>query len=138
MLLDTHVWVAAASGDRRGAGPMLRRALERSTGLRQLHLSTLSIFELSALHLMGRLHLSLPIETWIRESVERSSVQLSEVTTTIAIDAGLISRTALPDPFDRLLVATARQLDVPLATRDRRILEYARATNQVRVVDAAR
>jgi PIN domain nuclease of toxin-antitoxin system len=29
------------------------------------------------------------------------------------------------DPADRLLIATARQLGVPLVTRDRRILDYA-------------
>ena len=31
------------------------------------------------------------------------------------------------DPADRFLVATARILDVPLVTRDERILAYARA-----------
>ena len=29
------------------------------------------------------------------------------------------------DPADRLLIATARELRVPLVTRDRRILDYA-------------
>jgi PIN domain nuclease of toxin-antitoxin system len=29
------------------------------------------------------------------------------------------------DPADRLLIATARDLGVPLVTRDRRILDYA-------------
>jgi PIN domain nuclease of toxin-antitoxin system len=31
------------------------------------------------------------------------------------------------DPADRLLVATARALGVPIVTRDRRILNYAKA-----------
>ncbi len=39
-------------------------------------------------------------------------------------------RSSLPgnfhrDPADRLLIATARELKVPLVTRDRRILDYA-------------
>jgi PIN domain nuclease of toxin-antitoxin system len=31
------------------------------------------------------------------------------------------------DPADRLLITTARALDIPIVTRDRRILDYARA-----------
>lgn len=138
MLLDTHVWVAAALDDRRQLGPRVRHLLERAAARGRLHLSTLSIFELTSLHLTGRIRLAMPIETWIRESIERSTLRLSEVTVSIAIDAGSIPGTALSDPFDRLLVASARQLDIPLVTRDRRILDYARITRQVRVVEAGR
>ena len=42
-----------------------------------------------------------------------------------------LAASALPDfhqdPADRLLVATARALDVPILTRDRKILDYAEA-----------
>jgi PIN domain nuclease of toxin-antitoxin system len=31
------------------------------------------------------------------------------------------------DPADRLLVATARALDVPIVTRDRRVMSHAQA-----------
>jgi len=58
------------------------------------------------------------------------------MTPTIAIDAGAIPRTALPDPIDRLLVATARQLDATLITADSGILAYASRTGDVRVHDA--
>ena len=54
----------------------------------------------------------------------------------IAIDAGSIPRDALADPLDRLLVATARRLDATFLTGDRRILEYAASTGNVRVQDA--
>jgi len=62
---------------------------------------------------------------------------VAELTPGIAIDAGRIPTAALPDPFDRLLVATARGLGVGLLTRDRRILDYAEQTGQLHVVDAA-
>lgn len=39
--------------------------------------------------------------------------------------------------IDRLLVATARDRGIPLLTRDAAILDYARRTRLVRVVDAA-
>jgi PIN domain nuclease of toxin-antitoxin system len=43
----------------------------------------------------------------------------------------------LPDPVDRLLVATARHLDATFITADRAILAYA-LDGHVRVHDASR
>ena len=68
--------------------------------------------------------------------VERPGVRMAELTPGIAIDAGRIPSTTLPDPFDRLLIATARSLGVGLLTRDRRILDYADQTGQLQAVDA--
>ena len=56
----------------------------------------------------------------------------------VAMDAGALGPDALPDPIDRLLVATARDADVPLVTRDRRLLDFAARTKLVRVQDASR
>lgn len=42
-----------------------------------------------------------------------------------AIEAGALPGTLHRDPADRLLIATARDLGVPLVTRDARILAYA-------------
>jgi PIN domain nuclease of toxin-antitoxin system len=44
----------------------------------------------------------------------------------------------VPDPIDRLLVAAARDAEVPLVTRDRRLLDFAGRTRLVRVHDASR
>lgn len=87
--------------------------------------SPLSVFEIMALATSGRLRLTKSAESWIRESLATAGVRLAEVTPAIAIDAGTSSRTALADPVDRLLVATARQLDAALLTSDVRILDYA-------------
>ena len=54
----------------------------------------------------------------------------------VALDAGAIPGSAIPDPFDRWLVATARAQDVPLVTCDRALLRYAASTRQVSVIDA--
>jgi PIN domain nuclease of toxin-antitoxin system len=112
--------------------------IERARGRGELRISTASVFELAGLYVAGRLAFSRSPESWVRQSIESGGLRVSEVTLSVAIDAGLIPSTALADPFDRLVVASARQLDVPLVTRDQRILGYARATHLVRVVDAAR
>jgi PIN domain nuclease of toxin-antitoxin system len=99
--------------------------------------SVISAFEIAALHTAGHLQLNQSIDRWMRETIDRARLHVISLERDIAIDAGLIPTTALPDPFDRCLVATAREYGVPLVTRDRRILDYAKRTGLVKVVDAA-
>jgi len=100
--------------------------------------SAASIIEVAALHTAGRLQFTQPLERWIRESTERGGFRVVGIDADIAVDAGLIPASALPDPFDRCLVATARAYDIPFVTRDRTLLDYATRTGLVRVVDASR
>jgi PIN domain nuclease of toxin-antitoxin system len=65
--------------------------------------------------------------------MDLAGVRLAELTRGVAVDAGFIPRAALPDPLDRLIVATARQLAATLLTADSAILEYAKRTGNVRV-----
>ena len=138
MLLDTHVWVWLAADVPRQLGPRTRRQLARASGRAAPRVSTVSVFEIVALHTAGRLRFTQPVERWIRESIERGGFRVVDLDADIAVDAGLIPASALPDPFDRCLVATARAYDIPLVTRDRRILDYAARTGLVRVLDASR
>lgn len=136
MLLDTHIWLWVAEGEKRKVGGRTVRAIERARTRRQLYVSVLSIFEISALQLAGRLDLATTAENWVRESIEAGELKVLELTASIAIDAGSIPANMLADPCDRFLVASARQHTLPLVTRDVRILDYARTARTVRVVDA--
>ena len=135
VLLDTHAWIWSIEGDVRRVGRKAQALLARAEAQERIRVSPVSIFEIVALHTSGRLRLSRSAEGWIRESLSAAGVRLAEVTPSIAIDAGAIPRTALADPLDRLLVATARQLDATLLTADQQILEYARTTSNVRAHD---
>jgi len=137
VLIDTHVWIWAAANTPGRLGPKTRRLLARGTAAASLYVSAASAFEITALHTAGRLKFNQPAERWIRESIERGRLRVLDVSTGIATDAGVIPADSLADPIDRLLVATARDRDVPLLTRDQAILEYSTRTRLVRVVDAS-
>jgi len=137
MLLDTHVWIRAASGEPR-LGARTRRALNREAAAGGVHVSAISAFEIAALSAAGRLVLNQPVERWIRDSIARGNLRVLELDTGVAIDAGAIGADAVGDPIDRLLIATARDAGVPLVTRDRRLLDFATRTGVVRALDAAR
>ncbi len=137
MLLDTHVWIWMVTDAPRRLGPKTRRHLARAKVGAARCVSTASVFEIAALHVAGRLHFTQPAERWIRESIARAGFRVIGLDTGIAIDAGLVPSAALTDPIDRCLVATAREYQMPLVTRDRRILEYSARTGLVDVVDAS-
>jgi PIN domain nuclease of toxin-antitoxin system len=137
VLLDTHVWIWGVEDEAGRLGRRTRRLLARPLRELDLRVSVVSVFEIAALHTASRLRLALAVDEWVRQALELPGVRMAELTPRIAIDAGRIPPTTLPDPFDRLLVATARHLGVGLLTRDRRILDYAEQTGQLRAVDAA-
>ncbi|HEX5070518.1 MAG TPA: type II toxin-antitoxin system VapC family toxin [Vicinamibacterales bacterium] len=137
MLLDTHVWIWAAA-DARRIGAQTRRLLDRQAAAGRVCVSAISAFEISALCAAGRLVLNQPAERWIRDSIERGNLRIINVNTDAAMDAGALGHEALPDPIDRLLVAAARDAELALVTRDRRMLEFAKRTKMVRVHDAGR
>ena len=135
LLLDTHVWLWTAAGDARRVGRRARQLLAHAEKRGEVRVSPASIFEVAALHTLGRLRLSRPVESWIREALEAAGLRISPLSAEVAIDAGLIPRTALADPIDRLLVATARDAQATLLTADARILQYAADTSGVRTHD---
>jgi PIN domain nuclease of toxin-antitoxin system len=137
LLLDTHVWIWCVDGDERRIGRRSRRLLSRAEGRDAVRVSPATIFEVAALHTLGRLRLARPVDQWIRESLS-AGARVADFTPAVAIDAGAIPREVLADPLDRLLVATARLLDATFLTSDRRILAYADTTRSLRVHDARR
>lgn len=137
LLLDTHTWIWAIEGDTRRIGRRARQALTTAEAQDAIRISAITIFEVMALHTLGRLRLSCPAEQWIRDGLSVAGVRLAELTPTVAIDAGAIPRDALADPIDRLLVATARQLGATLLTSDDRILDLASTTRCLRAQNAS-
>lgn len=52
-------------------------------------------------------------------------VQALELTADILIDSSLLPGELHGDPADRIIITTARALDLTVVTRDRHILDYA-------------
>jgi PIN domain nuclease of toxin-antitoxin system len=76
---------------------------------------------------VGRRSLQAPdARTGIRDACAIPNLRIVPVTESIAIEAALLTNFH-GDPADRIIIATALELRVPLATRDERI----RASKQV-------
>lgn len=138
LLLDTHVWIWILAGDARRIGRRARSRLTRAESRDAIRISPVTLFEVMALHAAGRLQLTRPPDEWIRQAMASAPVRIAELSPSIAIDAGRIQRDVLADPMDRLLVATAAEMEATLLTADTRILQYGMRTRTLRAVDAGR
>jgi PIN domain nuclease of toxin-antitoxin system len=117
-LLDTHAVLWAAEDDGRlGAGA--RRFLSE-TPVGEAAVADISLLEIAMLAAKGRIRLAVPCATYLEGLIRNFPI--------VPIDAGIAAeamdlKLAQADPFDRVIVATARRHGVPLLTRDAAIRE---------------
>jgi PIN domain nuclease of toxin-antitoxin system len=78
LLLDTHAWVWIVEGDTGRVGPKARRLADRTAARGEICISAASVFEVTALHTAGRLRLSHPVSTWIREALQSTGGRLTD------------------------------------------------------------
>ncbi len=65
--------------------------------------------------------------TWFARVLGATGVKAAPFTADIAIAASQLPEPLHGDPADRMLIATARHLGMPIVTRDSKILAYAAA-----------
>ncbi len=65
--------------------------------------------------------------TWFMQFIAAPAIHLATLTPEVAIAASHLPEPLHGDPADRLIVATARHLGVPVVTRDSKIIAYGAA-----------
>lgn len=119
-LIDTHVWLWMQADPTRLRDETRHIAEDMAN---ELLLSAASMWEIAIKYRIGKLPLPEPPTTYVPERMRRSG------TTPLAVEPVHALRTSeLPDhhndPFDRLLIAQAQILRIPIMTVDRQIRAY--------------
>jgi PIN domain nuclease of toxin-antitoxin system len=127
IVLDTHVWLWVVEGDRSQLAPQATQQIDNASRRGDLLVSAISVWEVAMLEAKGRISLSHPVENWVRSALRAPGCRLLPLTPEIAIESTRLPASAHGDPADRILIASARIAGAQLATRDRVILDYARA-----------
>tara|TARA_B110000037_G_C16944312_1_gene434108 strand:- start:125 stop:370 length:246 start_codon:yes stop_codon:yes gene_type:complete len=70
---------------------------------------------------MGRIEIDGTIEEWLSIAASPATVRIQPITPAIIAEMNRLPDSFHRDPADRLIVATARALNLPLATKDRKI-----------------
>lgn len=114
-LLDSNALIAVMFHPER-LGKRTRRTFKDS---RVLHFPTVAVFELAIKHLLGKLKLNSPIHELI------DSEKLLEVPFTFNASAEAYAFPSLirHDPFDRMILATAKANGAKLYTSDKKLLD---------------
>jgi len=123
-VFDTHVWVWSAAGDPRA------EKLRDFSGTAIV--SAISQWEVSMLAMKGRINLMPDEESWFSANLE-PPVSLAQLTAEIST-----ASCRLPefhgDPADRIIVATAITLGIPLITADEKIIRWNDARGLLKVI----
>jgi PIN domain nuclease of toxin-antitoxin system len=121
LLLDTCAILWLANGTE--ITPEARKAIAN----RSLKVSPISAWEIANLVRKSRIAFTLPVKSWFRQTVGKMEAGMPQLTVEILADSCGLPGTPPDDPADRIIIATAREADMTVVTRDRQILEYSRA-----------
>ena len=119
VLLDTHIFLWLQTAPER-LGDHLGLAENPTT---ELLVSAVTSWEIAIKYALGRLDLPEPPSRYVPDRISRISgtpIPVEHHDTLAVADLPLNHR----DPFDRLLVAQARHLSVPLLTADATVSAY--------------
>lgn len=116
---DTHALVWALTNQKRRLGRRARKAFEAADNLEALiRLSVVTLLELDWLEEAGKLKISDSFEGLVRNLSLSAGYEIVPLTTGIVMRSRKFRALG---PMDRLIVATAEDLDSPLITADRTI-----------------
>lgn len=121
LLLDTCavIWIAADAE----VSDEARRAIRQ----RQIRVSPISAWEIANLVRKKRLALTSRPASWFRVASYKMYAVPTDLDIEILTDSCDLPGQPPNDPADRIIIATARESDMTIVTRDRLILDYARA-----------
>jgi len=123
LVLDTHPVLFYAGNDRRKLGRVARTFFEElEQGEGTGYVPAPVVMESGFLLKRGTIDHPLGLRSWWR-AMERTGLIQVDLTAEDVLAAAELDWSH-PDPFDRLIVATALRLGLPLLTRDAAIAEW--------------
>jgi PIN domain nuclease of toxin-antitoxin system len=126
LLLDTCaiIWIATDQS----IGSMAKSAMTNEFQAREkLRVSPISAWELGLLSAKGRLPSTRALIALFKDVVATQGVKVEPLSPEVLVESSFLPGDIHSDPADRILIATARELDLTIVTRDRAILDYGAA-----------
>lgn len=124
LLLDTCAAIWIVEGER--LSPRATVAIDEAhSDDSPVLVSPITAWERGLLVAKARITSPVPTHRWFDGLLTRSGFRLADMSPAILIDSSFLPAPLHGDPADRILIATARALDLTVVTRDRSILDYA-------------
>jgi len=138
LLLDTHVWIWWLEKEIARTADGSYALLARASASGDLLVSDISCWEVSLKAAKGKLRLPMDAGVWLNHAERAPGIRYVPLSREVLLQSTRLAGTLHADPADRMLVATAQLLGVPLVTADRAIIEYALAYSGMVVIDVRR
>ncbi|MFZ1681178.1 MAG: type II toxin-antitoxin system VapC family toxin [Rhizobiaceae bacterium] len=132
LLLDTCAIIWISQDEKLDPAAMEAIAAAESAS-RPIYISIMSAWEVGMLMSKGRLASSKPPLRWFNDFIENSSVVVQQLNVDVMIASSFLPTPVHNDPMDRILIATAREHELTIVTRDKAILAYG-ASGHVRTL----
>lgn len=130
LLLDTHVLLWWQAGGQR----LSSTASAAVDGASVIYVSPLTLWEVATLRRLGRIELDRELGVWVHDLLGQARITTAALTPEAAAWAGDLATDFPGDPIDRLLCATARDLRVPLVSKDESLRAYAARAGEIEIV----
>jgi len=122
--LDTHALIWWLNGDRRLSASAKRKINKALKEERSIFVSSICIWEMCLLIKRGRLRLNMDLEDWLEEAERIPALVFVPVDNILSVHSSKLPGSFHKDPADRIIVALARKMKVPLITADEKIIAY--------------
>lgn len=122
-LLDTHTWIWWHMNPGK-LSQRVKMLIQDTAGYDELLLSAISPWEFSKLLEKGRIGISCNPEDWIISALEMPKLRVVHLYPVLAYRSTVLPQPFHDDPADQIIVATAREENATILTKDEKILTY--------------
>ena len=122
-LLDTHTWIWWHMNPN-NLSQKVKRLIRDTSKYDELLLSAISPWEFSKLLEKKRIGISCDPEDWINRALDMPKLRLVPLSPVLAYHSTVLPQPFHNDPADQIIVASAREENAAILTKDERILIY--------------
>ena len=122
-LLDTHTWIWWHMNPDR-LSEKVKALIEDSSNYDELLLSAISPWEFSKFLEKGRIGISGDPIIWLQEALALPKLTIVPLSPVLAYQSTVLPQPFHDDPADQIIVASAREEEAVILTKDNNILGY--------------
>lgn len=123
IVLDTHALLWWVNGDAL-LSKRAKSTIDKNLSDGEIIISSITAWEIAMLVKQNRLFLSMDVAGWLATVAEIEALRFVPVDIDVSLKSVDLPGVFHKDPADRMIVATARKLAVPLITKDEKIRNY--------------
>ncbi|MBF0479663.1 MAG: type II toxin-antitoxin system VapC family toxin [Candidatus Omnitrophica bacterium] len=126
LLLDTHIWIWLLNGSEELNDKKYLSLINQYASHELVRISAISVWEIGMLVAKKRISLSKDVTLWVKESFKGYGLFLEPLSIDVMLDSTQLGDSFHGDPADRMIIATAKNINAAIMTADEKINNYCK------------